>query len=167
MGIKDLLPQPPWEGPPIPRPVKSNGGVDPFDHWMKTGKYIFKGIEYAHVPYKLEVDTSRGVIYLHSLMTGDTRLRVCRVHEDYTKIFEQGTGTVSIHLESSPVRNILHTGGKVITKEPVFLELGENSFTICDETGTVLLEFRQVPERLIQDLFTGTFTDITMGHTGR
>ena len=79
---RDFLPQLPWQGPPIPRALAGNGGGDPFDHWMKTGKYLWKGIEYSHVPYQLEVDTSRGVLYLHSLVTGDTRLRTCRIHEE-------------------------------------------------------------------------------------
>ena len=52
-------------------------------------------------------------------------------------------------------------------KEPVFLDLGEGSFTIEDESGMVFFEFRQVPDHLIQDLFTGQFVDITIGHTGR
>ena len=175
--IRDFLPPPPWEGPPLPRIIHRGDGGEEFEHFVATGKYLWKGVEYTNLPHQLEVDTSRGVIYLHNLLMGQTVLRVCRVPDDIIRMFEMGT--VVIDLVRTPIR---HGGGagKVIKKEPVFLSIsgaqqlltgtlpsGPGSFTIVDEAGQVYFEFRNVPERLIKDLWFGNFVDITLGHTGR
>jgi len=172
---KDLLPQPPWEGPPIPRILTGDGGPI-FEHWLATGKYLWKGVEYAHAPHELEVDISRGVIYLHNLVMGGTVLRVCRVPDDIIRMFE--IGTVVIDLVRTPIRHG-GKGGRIIKKSPVFLSISGSeqiltgvlpdtgSFSIADEAGQIYFEFKNVPGRLLKDLWYGEFVDITLGVTGR
>ncbi len=156
--------------------TKGNGGGKEFEHWMATGKYLWKGIEYTKVPHQLEVDTNRGVLYLHNLMSGITALRVCQVPDDLIRLFE--VGTVVIDLVSTPVRRG-GKAGKIIKKEPAFLDIsgaqellvgefpGPGGFSIIDEAGLVYFEFKSVPANLIKDLWTGKFVDITLGYTGR
>ena len=156
--------------------TKGNGGGDVFDHYMQTGKYLYKGKEYDHVPYQMEVDTSRGVIYLHNLMSGITALRVCRIPDDMIRLFD--VGAVVIDLAHSPVRRG-GKSGKVVKKAPTFISIsgaqellageppGPGGFSITDEADLVYFEFRNVPANLINDLWFGNFVDITLGHTGR
>lgn len=156
--------------------TRGNDGGPVFEHFLATGKYLWKGVEYANVPHQLEVDTNRGVLYLHNLMSGITALRVCRVPDDLIRLFE--VGTVVIDLMHSPVRRG-GKAGKIIKKEPAFLDIsgaqellagelpGPGGFSIVDEAGLVYFEFKNVPANLIKDLWLGNFVDITLGYTGR
>jgi len=154
----------------------SGNGGPAFGHYLATGKYLWKGTEYTHIPRQLEVDTGRGVVYLHNLLSGRTDLRVCRVPDDIIRMFE--VGTVVIDLVHTPVRRG-GKAGRIIKKEPVFLEIsgaqellagelpGPGEFSITDEAGLVYFEFKNVPANLIEGLWFGNFVDITLGYTGR
>ncbi|GAI86640.1 unnamed protein product [marine sediment metagenome] len=150
---------------------KGNGGGEALEHFMLTGKYLWKGKEYNKPPHQLEIDVSRGVIYLHNLLTGKTFLRVCRIPDDMIRLFE--VGVVVIDLLHSPIRRG-GKGGKIIKKEPTFLIIsggqellagrlpGPGEFKIVDETDSAYFEFRNVPANLIRDLWFGEFVDITL-----
>lgn len=151
-----------------------NEQQDAFKHWQETGKYIYKGIEYTDVPHELEIDTNREVIYLHNLMDGRTVIRVCRIPDNLIHLVN--VGTIVIDLVRTPSRHG-HTPGKVAKKSPTFLNLsGEERmldlqtpetgrFSINDESGMILVEFLNVPGRLLKDLWFGKFADITLGFT--
>lgn len=142
----DFLPQPPWEGPPLP-------------------SFLLKGVEYTELPYQLEVDTSRGVLYLHNPRTGQSVLRICRIPDDLIRVFGRDFGTVIIDLKETPVRIGGNVRGRTIKIEPAFLYVDPSNFTI--EDGGMHLEVNNVPESLIKDLQAGRFVDITLGFTGR
>lgn len=164
----------------VPHAILNSGNGGPaFEHFLATGKYLWKGVEYNSLPFQLEVDTGRGVIYLHNLMSGQTALRVCRIPDDIIRLFE--TGTVAIHLVRTPARKMgeVSKSGKIIKKEPVFLDIsgaqiilagrppGPGEFSIADEAGLVFFEFENIPANLVRDLWIGKFVDITLGYTGR
>ena len=136
-------------------------------------KFLWGGVEYTDPPHQLEVDTGRGVLYLHAFVAGQTVLRVCRIPDDLIGPFVQGTGTVSINLKHTPAREGRAAYERVVKKEPVFLSLPQqpkeegNSFSIDDIAGTVLFDFEDVPGKVIEDLRFGRFADITIGYTGR
>lgn len=144
--------------------TKGNGGGEEFERFLATGKYLWKGVEYTNPPHQLEVDTGRGVMYLHNLLSGRTALRVCRIPDDLIRLFE--VGTVVIDLVHTPVRRG-GKAGKVIKKEPVFLSIEADGFDIEDEAGQIYFTFKNVPDRLMKDLWLGNFVDITIGFTGR
>ena len=144
--------------------TQGNGGGKAFEHFRATGKYIWKGNEYTDPPHQLEVDTNRGVMYMHNLLSGITALRVCRIPDDLIHLFE--AGTVVIDLVHTPERRG-GKKGKIIKKEPAFFSIEANSFGIVDEAGLVYFEFRNVPDNLIKELWLGHFIDITLGFTGR
>jgi len=145
-----------------------------YQHWLKTHMYLYKGVEYTNAPHELEIDTSRGVIYLHNLMDGKTVLRVCRIPDDLIHL--TNIGTITIDLIRTPSRHG-HTPGKIIKKSPTFLNLSgaekmmdlqtpeAGRFSINDESGMILVEFWSVPGRLLKDLWFGNFVDITLGYT--
>ena len=151
-GPKDLLPQPPWVGPPIPR-------------------FLFKGVEYISPPYELEVDPGRGVLYLHSLQTGLTVLRICKIPEEVWKDFGKEGYPVSIDLlYTQPKTSPQIHRGKIIKRSPVFLEfdprhLTEFTIIISDYEG-IWIDVLNVPEDLVKTLERGEFVDITLGYTG-
>ena len=153
-----------------------NGGEDSnkeFEHWMKTGHYLWKGVEYTQVPHELEVDTGRGVLYLHNLMMKQTVLRVCRIHDELMRLFASGLISIGIDLKNTTIRRGGPVRGRIMKIAPVFLNLpdffkpGEGTFSIVDENKHLFFEFRHVPEKNIKDLWKGNFTDITIGVTGR
>lgn len=129
----------------------------------ETGKYLWKGKEYTHLPHQLEVDTGRGVLYLHNLLTGETILRVCQIPDDIIGMFE--IGTVVIDLVHTSAK---HGGkGSKTIQEPTFLNITGNSFVITNEGGQIFFEFKEVPAHLIKNLRLGDSVDITLGITGR
>ncbi len=144
--------------------TKGNGGGKEYEYFLATGKYLWNNTEYTDPPHQLEVDTGRGVIYLHNLMSGKTALRVCRVPDDLIRLFE--TGTVVIDLVHTPVRRG-GGAGRATKKEPVFLAIKTDEFDIIDEAGLIHFTFKGVPSNLISNLWLGEFVDITLGHTGR
>jgi len=144
--------------------TKGNGGGEQFEHFLATGKYLWKGVEYTSPPHQLEVDTNRGVLYLHNLMSGITALRVCQIPDDLVRLFE--VGTVVIDLAHVPARRG-GKAGKIIKKEPAFLDIRADEFGIVDEAGLVYFTFKGVSANLIKDLWLGKFVDITLGYTGR
>jgi len=146
-----------------------------FEHWQKTGKYLYKGVEYTDVPHELEVDLGRGVLYLHNLIAGTTVLRVCRIPRDTITLVTIGTPVIDLINSPSGGRN---TAGKVIKRKPAFLEISGSesmmdmrvpptgSFQINNEAGQSYFDFKNVPGNLLYDLWMGKFVDITMGYTG-
>ncbi len=156
--------------------TRGNGGGEAFEHFMLTGKYLWKGREYDKVPRELEVDKRRGVIYLHNLMSGKINLRVRRIPDDLIHLFK--IGTVIINLKLTPLRRG-GANGRSIKISPVFLSIsgaeellagkfpGTGDFTIENKEGQAYFEFRNVPGNLIKDLWLGNFVDITLGYTGR
>lgn len=148
-SLRDFLPPPPWEGPPIPKILTGKGGNDPTD------------------PHQLEVDTGRGVLYVHSLLRGVTALRVCRIPDESVRLFASEDGIVVIDLRGYSHRLEPHLKGRTIKKEPVFFDIREDSFTVRSQAGVTLFEFKNVPLRLINDLRLGDFVDITLGYTGK
>lgn len=175
-GYEEVLVEEVPVTPDIPEPTRGDGGGKELEHFIATGEYLYKGVEYSKPPHQLEVDTGRGVLYLHNLMSGQTALRVCQIPDDLVRLFE--VGTVVIDLIHTPVR---HGGesGKIVKKEPVFMSisgteellarqpLSPGGFTIEDEASLVYFEFRNVPGNLLDGLWRGNFVDITLGYTGR
>lgn len=162
----------PVESIPELKEIKGNGGGERLEHWLTTGKYLYKGVEYADVPHQLEVDTGRGVLYLHNLlMEGQTVLRVCRIPGDVLQVFAGGIGTVSIHLKTTATGRGIPRG-KIIKKQPVFLNIPGSfpevggEFSIVNEAGQIFFEFGDVPGELMKALWRGDFADITLGYTG-
>ena len=149
---RDLLPQPPWEGPPIP-------------------KFMFKGKEYVSPPYELEADPGRGVLYLHSLKTGITVLRICRIPKEIWDVFmREGEPSTIDLLHAQPRVSVREDKGRVIRRSPVFLDIDPNytgfSINISDYEG-IWTEVMNVPSDLVRTLERGEFVDITLGVTGR
>jgi len=144
---------------------RGTGGLEQQAASRMRDQYIYRGTEYRDKPYELEVDTGRGVIYLHEPMTGATVLRICRVPEEVTDtILGGGTGDLVL---SYAVPRIGYVGGRVIRKSPVFLAFEDPEWIrIEDESGQVLLDVRGIPPGMSSGLRLGKFTDITVGVTG-
>lgn len=167
--LRGFLPLLPWEGPPIPRALAGGDGGPAFEHWQRTGNYLYKGKEYLAPPHQLEVDTQRGVLYLHNLLSGMTVLRVCRIPGDILDVFMSRVGSTTISLLYT------HTGGgiprgRIVKREPVFLSFPPDvstSFDINDVDVRTIFSFRDVPYKLVNDLLMGGVVDITLGITGR
>jgi len=148
--------------------------LEPYRHWVLTGKYLWKGVEYTTAPYKLEVDTGRGVLYLHSLLTGQTVLRICRIPEETTMVFLAGRSPTLDIMAAHPRRIEARELGSIVEFSPVFLNIAgpfppeeRGAFTIETESGRILFEVVGVPRREMKSLWMGEFTDITIGLTGR
>lgn len=141
---------------------------------MTTQGYPYEGIEYIKPPHQLEVDTDRGVLYMHDLTAGQTVLRVCRIADHILVGFYNELGTVQLPLRSviPRIRGVEERKG-VLKKEPTFINLPDHwdsnngLFTIETEAGAVMFEFYNVPDRVMKSLLAGEFTDITIGVTGR
>jgi len=151
-GLWEFLPQPPWEGPPVP-------------------KFLSKGVEYISRPYELEVDPGRGVLYLHSLPIGLTVLRICRIPEEVWKDFgKEGYPVLIDLLRTQPKVSPEVTGMKIIKESPVFLDIGPRytGFTIdISAYKGIWIDVLNVPEDLVRTLEKGEFVDVTLGYTGR
>lgn len=129
--------------------------------------YEYKGIEYVARPLELEVDISRGVLYLHDTTTGITVLRICRIPSGLRQI--PVSGTVTIDLKAVEEDLILIPGVGRLRKAPVFTEvsIAGGYFVITDEAGLILIEVLNVPHQLLDTLKNYEFTDITCGYTGK
>ena len=116
--------------------------------------------DYTQTPYNLEVQTARGVLYLHTL-DGRTLLRICRIPASSLETLPH---IATIDLATTlPGRGLTRT--RTITKSPVFLNLGPSDLLVESEAGEILLEVTSVPKRQINSLQREEFTDITIGHT--
>lgn len=153
-----------------------NGGPA-FQHWLSTGKYLWQGKEYTDPPHELEVDLRRGVLYVHSILAGQSVLRVCRIPDNVLWMFASGAGTAYIDLKTVAVRGqVSGSSGTLkgtIEKQPVFLDIPESYsvvdggiFSIADEAGLALFSFSGVPGSIMKRLWYGEFADITIGFTG-
>jgi hypothetical protein len=145
-------------------------------YWQQTGKYLYEGISYSNPPHELEVDTGRGVIYVHNLISAETVLRVCRVPRDVIRVIEiDCTAIIDLVHSPSSIRNV---EGRMIHKKPVFIIPSgkeamldmkappDGSFKIINIKGQSYYEFTSVPGQLIFDIWVGKFVDITLGYTG-
>jgi hypothetical protein len=147
-----------------------------FQHFIKTGRYLYKGVEYTDPPHQLEIDTGRGVMYLHNVIMATTILRVCRLN-DTARNAPSDLICLVIDLVNSPYSN-KRTSGRTVKKFPVFLKISgvesimdmkvppNGDFQIVDKTGGECYDFKNVPGQLLYDLWVGKFVDIIMGYTG-
>jgi len=150
--LRNLLPSPPWEGPPVPG-------------------FLFKRVEYISPPYELEIDPTRGVLYLHDLKTGISLLRICRIPEEVLKDFgKEGEPLIIDLLYTQPKVSPQASKGRAIKRSPVFLDISsgytEFSIIVSDYEG-IWIEVLNVPESLVKTLERGEFVDLTLGVTGR
>lgn len=129
--------------------------------------YTFKGPEYTSKPLELELDTGRGVLYLHDTTTGITILRVCRIPRKSILRWMM-IGSVSIDL-STIEEGAESAEGPIRKESPVFLEISKAGeyFIVVDEAGAIIFEVLNVPEHLLESLDRYEFTDITCGYTGK
>lgn len=145
-------------------------------YWIQTGKYLYGGTSYDDPPHELEVDTGRGVIYVHNLLSAETVLRVCRVPRDVIGVIEiDCTAMIDLVHSPSSARNVQ---GRIIKKKPVFIIPSgkeamldmkgppDGNFKITNLEGQSYYEFTSVPGNLIFNLWVGKFVDITLGYTG-
>ena len=122
---------------------------------------------------QLEINVNRGVIYVHSLLTGQTVLRVCRIPDDLMQLFWSGMVSLQIDLKRTPTRregcsmrrNIAKTD-PVCIKTPDSVQGDVGGFSIVDSMGRTLIEFTSVPMSVMLKLWTEQFVDITIGYTG-
>jgi len=144
-GLKDFLPQPPWEGPPIP-------------------SFLWKEIEYTSPPLELEADISRGVLYLHDLRTGITLLRICRIPEEVMAKVPTYGAVLDLAIAHPRVKTIR---GKRFKKSPVFLDIykEDNRFSIMVDDWDTVISVENVPMDYLGSLEKSKFTDITVGVT--
>lgn len=126
------------------------------------------------VPLQLEVDINRGVLYLHSLLTGQTLLRVCRIPNDLMQLFASGMVAIVIDLKRIPMRKEgPSTHRRTVKTDPVYLSLPDSTvgdagkLFIKDSMGRTHFEFTSVPDYVMKQLWTNQFADITIGVTGR
>lgn len=165
----------------------TSNGSPALEYWLKTGNYLWEGFEYSEAPNELEVDVARGVLYVHSLIIGDTRLRMCSIPDDVftlSGIMSLGPRDMFFHLDvdlaTTPAGrgmsdNPLYKKGATVIyrRKPVFFALpgfiepsGISSFSVVNEAGAPYLDVHGVPEYITKQLWLGKFADITVGHTG-
>lgn len=156
---------------------------------VEAGKYYWQGVYFDSPPHQLEVDLGRGVLYMHSYLTGATALRVCRIPG---RVLWQFLAGVGIFAPGVPVIDLQtttpdalgeSTGLKGIVKREVALfdlpeyTNGGGRFVITGweslediyrgEVSREFFVFTSVPLHIVKQLWFGEFADITIGFTGR
>lgn len=125
-------------------------------------------------PLQLEVNVNKGVLYLHSLLTGQTLLRVCRIPDDLMQLFASGMVVIVIDLRRVPVRREGPSRRRqTIKTDPVYLSIPDwaeenfGEFSVIDSMDRTHFKFTSVPLNIMMQLWFGQFADITIGVTGR
>ncbi len=127
--------------------------------------YEYKGVQYISRHLEYELDTGRGVLYLHDLTIGMSVLRICRIPDGAVDMMLSGTAELDLATTTPRSESIIGEGKVRIA--PVFLEVSEESFIVVKETGGILLEVKGVPENILATLREYKFSDITIGWTRR
>lgn len=153
-----------------------------FEHWTKTGKYLYKGIEYSKPPSKMVVDAKNGTIEVGSVFQSTPSIIIHRVPDHILFTYEIYNGKMVIDLDNTPYRGSIPSSKDTLNwklehKEPLFyawdvplhevLYSDTNVFGLVDRKNRHILVVQNVPSDIIRSVFTGTFTQITLGMTGR
>lgn len=128
--------------------------------------YEYRGVEYISRPLEYELGTGRGVLYLHDTTTGISVLRMCRIPDAIVDTMLSGTASIDLASVVPRSEGII-VGGGTAKIAPVFIEVGDNSFSVVKETGELLFEVRGVPQNILDTLRAYGFADITLGYTER
>ena len=127
--------------------------------------HTYKGIEYVSRPLELELDMSRGVLYLHDPTSGKTVLRICRIPDALEDKFI--TEGMTIDLSSVTPRGEGYSSRGKINMAPVFINTYGDMFTVAKEQGEIYLMVQGVPQHILSALKDYEFADITLGYTKR
>lgn len=146
-------------------------------------KYHWQGVNFDSPPHQLEVNLSRGILYMHNCLTGVTSLRVCRIpRRELQEFLVPALGAPVIDLGlviPGPPGGVTGLRG-VERREIALLDLpeytdGGGRFAIIGwnklediyrgEVSKEFFVFTSVPVRVVTKLWMGEFTDITLGVT--
>lgn len=157
-------------------PLDEQQEEEAFQYFMKTGKYLYKGVEYPKAPHKASLNLPQGTLFVKSLLTGQLWLSVYRIPDHVMWMLVSGAGPAVMNLPDVVARGdaVATTGTLkgIDERTPVFLELetaeeGTGNVGLMNEQAKWLYVFKGVPNEMMKDLWLGVPTDITVGVTGR
>jgi hypothetical protein len=146
----------------------TNGHDAAFDHFIRTGKYVWNNREYTDPPHRLEVGLGSGVMQVRNLLMDSLILRITGLTNKMLWTFSSVSDTVYINLQTPVKKGEAPTISGVKTVEPVFLQLPQNvpgkygQFVIVNESGEAIFLFSEVPVKLLMDLWTAKLVNISL-----